>query len=214
MIVLDHRLFFPDPRETPDHGLLAVGGDLSVDRLLLAYKSGIFPWYNDGEPICWWSPDPRMVFNLSSDNPMRITKSLRQSKRNRGYRVKQNTCFEEVIAHCAAIARHGEQGTWIHDEMIAAYIHLHHLGHAKSIEVFQDDQLVGGLYGIDLPEKGIFCGESMFTLATDASKIALWWLVEHLPKKNYRLIDAQIYNDHLASLGAVEIDREVFLSFL
>jgi leucyl/phenylalanyl-tRNA--protein transferase len=211
---LDRDSDFPDARLTDDHGMLAVGGDLSTDRLLNAYRSGIFPWYNDGEPICWWSPDPRMVFDLRSDTPMRLSKSLKQSRRNRGYEIRKNTCFETVMTHCAHAVRNGEIGTWINEELILAFTKLHHLGHAQSIEVFKNDELIGGLYGIDLPEIGIFCGESMFAKATDASKIALWHLVEELQSKNYKLIDAQVYNEHLASLGAVEMDREVFLSYL
>lgn len=214
MQILDHRLIFPNPFTAPEHGLLAIGGDLSVERLLLAYRSGIFPWYSDGEPICWWSPDPRMVFNLSQEQPMRVSKSLRQSERNRGYEVRENTCFTEVMQQCAEVKRLHEDGTWINGDFIKAYSKLHQLGHAKSVEVFKDNNLVGGLYGIDLPEKGIFCGESMFALATDASKIALLHLVNTLKAKEYKLIDAQIYNDHLDSLGGVEIDREVFLGYL
>ncbi|WOI22533.1 leucyl/phenylalanyl-tRNA--protein transferase [Nonlabens ulvanivorans] len=214
MQTLDHNLIFPHPSSAPDHGLLAIGGDLSVERLLLAYQSGIFPWYSDGDPICWWSPDPRMVFDLQSDEPMRVTKSLKQSQRNKGYIIKENTCFTEVMHHCALVKRQDETGTWINDDFISSYSRLHELGHAKSIEVFKEDVLVGGLYGIDLPEKKIFCGESMFTLATDASKIALLHLVKSLKSKDYHFIDAQLYNDHLHSLGAIEIDREVFLSYL
>lgn len=214
MQILDHRLIFPHPSTAPDHGMLAIGGDLSVERLLLAYRSGIFPWYSDGDPICWWSPDPRMVFNLSQEYPMRVTKSLRQSVRNRGYIVKENTCFTQVMNHCAQVKRLHEDGTWINNDFINAYTKLHEQGHAASIEVFKDDILVGGLYGIDIPEKGIFCGESMFALATDASKIALLHLVDTLKLKDYKFIDAQLYNEHLHSLGAVEIDRDLFLSYL
>ncbi|EAS20827.1 Leu/Phe-tRNA-protein transferase [Flavobacteria bacterium BBFL7] len=214
MQILDHNLNFPHPSTAPDHGLLAIGGDLSVERLLLAYQSGIFPWYSDGDPICWWSPDPRMIFDLSSDRPMRVTKSLKQSLRNRGYTVKENTSFTEVMQHCANVKRKDEDSTWINNDFINSYSKLHELGHAKSVEVFKDNQLVGGLYGIDLPNKKIFCGESMFTLATDASKIALLHLVNTLKIKGYHFIDAQLYNDHLHSLGAVEIDREIFLTYL
>jgi leucyl/phenylalanyl-tRNA--protein transferase len=214
MILLDHQITFPDPHEAPDHGLAAIGGDLSVERLLLAYRSGFFPWYSDGEPICWWSPDPRMVFDLQSDTPMRITKSLRQSERNKGYEIRENTCFKEVIQHCRQVARGDQDGTWINDDIVEAYHALHLLGHAKSIEVFKGDQLVGGLYGVDMVGKGIFCGESMFSLASDASKIALWYLIGKLQDLDYRLIDAQVYNDHLSSLGAVEMDRAVFLQHL
>lgn len=205
---------FPDPRKAADHGLLAAGADLSLERLMDAYNKGIFPWYDDGDPICWWSPDPRMVFDLRSEVPMKISKSLRQSRRNKGYEIRENTCFETVIQQCSKVKRKGEHGTWINDDMISAYVNLHKLGVAKSLEVFSGEDLVGGLYGVDLPQKGIFCGESMFSTATDASKIALWYLVEKLQSEDYKLIDAQVYNDHLASLGAVEMDREVFLSQL
>ncbi|BAO55030.1 leucyl/phenylalanyl-tRNA--protein transferase [Nonlabens marinus] len=214
MYLLDKQLIFPNPNLAPSHGMLAIGGDLSVERLLLAYKSGIFPWYNDGEPICWWSPDPRMVFDLSQAEPMKISKSLRQSQRNRGYEIRENTSFEAVMRECMNVSRSGEAGTWINEDLIAAYLQLHKLGHAKSVEVFQEDILVGGLYGVDLSESGIFCGESMFSKSTDASKVALMYWTEQLKSRGYRLIDAQLYNDHLASLGAVEIDREVFLSYL
>ncbi|WP_124979225.1 leucyl/phenylalanyl-tRNA--protein transferase [Nonlabens xiamenensis] len=214
MYLLDDLLYFPDPLEAPAHGLAAIGGDLEVERLLLAYRSGFFPWYNDGEPICWWSPDPRMVFNLNLDAPMRITKSLAQSRRNKGYVIKENTCFERVMRACMSVPRSDQDGTWINEDMVKAYVNLHEMGHAKSLEVFSNDELVGGLYGVDLPDHGIFCGESMFSQATDASKIALWCLVEQLQEKNYQLIDAQVYNDHLASLGAVEMDRNKFIECL
>ncbi|MGB3592084.1 MAG: leucyl/phenylalanyl-tRNA--protein transferase [Nonlabens sp.] len=214
MVMLDNRLQFPDPRNAPSHGHVAVGGDLSIERLLLAYQSGLFPWYNDGEPICWWSPDPRMIFNLQGDTPIKISKSLKQSRRNRGYRVEIGTCFDRVIQNCAKIKRVNEEGTWINDDMLQAYVDMNKAGHASSVAVFKDDDLVGGLYGVDMPDQGIFCGESMFSYATDASKIALWALTEYLIKKNYRLIDAQLYNDHLSSLGAIEIDRDQFLDYL
>lgn len=214
MYLLDNSLIFPDPSTAPDHGLAAIGGDLRKKRLLLAYNSGFFPWYNDGEPICWWSPNPRMVFDLKATHPMRITKSMRQSKRNRGYEVREDTCFTTVMKYCGTLPRNDQDGTWINDDMLEAYARLHESGHAKSIEVFKDNELVGGLYGIDLKDKEIFCGESMFSLATDASKVAFMYLVEKLQALNYRIIDAQVYNDHLDSLGAVEIDREVFLSYL
>jgi len=205
---------FPEPLHAPSHGLLAVGADLKTETLLNAYNKGIFPWYNEDEPICWWSPDPRMVFDLSLENPMKLSKSLKQSKRNRGYVIRTNTCFEDVMRACAITARKGETGTWINEQLIEAYTNLHIQGHAQSIEVFCEDQLVGGLYGIDLGEKKVFCGESMFSKSRDASKIALWYLIESLQEKSYRLIDAQVYNDHLSSLGAVSMDREVFLSYL
>lgn len=214
MHFLNNDLKFPNPAKGPQHGLIAVGGDLSTERLLLAYRSGIFPWYNENEPICWWSPDPRMVFNLLDEQPIRITKSMRQSQRNRGYEVRENTMFEEVMRACATIPRKDQDGSWINEDLIQAYLKLHTLGVAKSVEIFKDEKLVGGLYGIDLANNGIFCGESMFSLATDASKVALMYLVEKLIALDYQLIDAQIYNEHLARLGAIEIDREVFLSKL
>jgi len=214
MYLLNQQLIFPNPNAAASHGLLAIGGDLSVERLLLGYNSGIFPWYNDGEPICWWSPDPRMVFDLRSDSPMKVSKSLRQSRRNRGYEVRENTCFETVMRNCMDIPRSGESGTWINEELIAAYVKLHKMGHVKSVEVFKGEQLVGGLYGVDLPQYGVFCGESMFSINTDASKIALLYWTGKLKEKGYSLMDAQLYNDHLASLGAIEMDREVLLSFL
>lgn len=214
MIQLNDSLKFPHVSLAQPYGLLAIGGDLSVQRLMLAYNSGIFPWYNDGDPICWWSPDPRMVFNLNSEQPMKISKSLRQSKRNKGYEIRENTCFATVMNHCGTVSRNGELGTWINSDMLEAYVKLHELGHAKSIEVFLDNKLVGGLYGIDLPHKKVFCGESMFALATDASKIALWYLIKKLQAQHYHIIDAQIYNDHLNSLGAVEIKREDFMEII
>lgn len=212
MQILTKELEFPDPSAANAHGLLAIGGDLSVERLLLAYRSGIFPWYSDSDPICWWSPDPRMVFDLSVENPMKISKSLRQSRRNRGYTVKENTCFEKVMRACMNVPRNDQGGTWINEDMVTAYTLLHQHGFATSIEVFNNDDLIGGLYGINLEKKGVFCGESMFSIQTDASKIALWYLMDKLQKLDYQFIDAQLYNDHLSSLGAIEIERQVFLS--
>lgn len=214
VILLDNRLQFPNVTIAQPYGLLAIGGDLSVERLVLAYNSGIFPWYNDGEPICWWSPDPRMVFDLKAAQPMHISKSLRQSRRNKGYTIKENVCFKEIMQHCAQVPRHGEHGTWINDTMITAYTTLYNMGVARCVAVFKDDQLVGGLYGIDLPHKGVFCGESMFSLATDASKIALWHHIDQLQAKNYKLLDAQVYNEHLDRLGAMTMPREVFMKYL
>ncbi len=214
MYQLDNRLQFPDVALAQRSGLLAIGGDLSVERLVLAYNSGIFPWYNDGEPICWWSPDPRMVFDLSTAQPLKISKSLRQSKRNRGYIIQENVFFKEIMEHCAQVPRNGEYGTWINDDLITAYGALFKMGVARCVAVFKNDLLVGGLYGIDLPHKRIFCGESMFSTATDASKIALWHLMDSLQEKKYKLLDAQIYNDHLDSLGAVTMPRSVFMKHL
>jgi leucyl/phenylalanyl-tRNA--protein transferase len=212
--LLTDRLLFPNPRHTDSHGLVAIGGDLKVERLKLAYESGIFPWYSDGEPICWWSPDPRMVFDLRQEHPMKVSKSLRQSERNKGYHVQENVNFEKVMRACMQVPRKDGQGTWINEDMITAYTNLHKLGLAKSIEVYKDDQLVGGLYGVDLMDKKIFCGESMFSLATDSSKVALKYLIAKLKSHDYYLLDAQIYNDHLHRLGAIEMDRGTFLDYL
>jgi leucyl/phenylalanyl-tRNA--protein transferase len=188
---------------------LAVGGDLSPERLLLAYKSGIFPWYNQGEPIVWYSPDPRMV--LFPKN-LKISKSMKQIIRKNQFRVTFNQHFSEVIANCKNSYREGQRGTWITDEMEQAYINLHNLGIAKSVEVWEGNELVGGLYGIDLGH--IFCGESMFSKVSNASKFAFIYLVQKLEKEDYALIDCQVYNAHLASLGAEEISRETFLAYL
>jgi leucyl/phenylalanyl-tRNA--protein transferase len=155
-----------------------------------------------------------MVFDLTADQPMRITKSLKQSRRNRGYIVKFNTDFEQVIANCRHSPRIGQDGTWLNDEMQQAYLKLNELGHAKSVAVYKNDELVGGLYGIDLPESKIFCGESMFSKHRDASKIALWWLVEKLQADGYRYIDGQVQNDHLESLGGITLSRKRFLQQL
>lgn len=200
---------FPPVRLTHESGILAIGGDLSTTRLRLAYRSGIFPWFEDGEPITWWSPDPRMVLFLAE---LKVSKSMRNVLNRKQFRVTYNTCFREVIKNCQTVERVGQDGTWITDDMIEAYVQLHEEGIAKSVEVWEGEQLVGGLYGIDLGN--IFCGESMFSKVSNASKIAFISLVEQLKLGDYKLLDCQVYNDHLASLGAREISRERFLSFL
>lgn len=211
MYMLSTELWFPDVKEAASDGLLALGGDLSIDRLKLAYTSGIFPWYGDAQPIMWWSPDPRMV--LFPQNVYR-SKSL-QKKMDRGsFQVTFNTRFSEVIGQCAMIKRNDQGGTWITPEMQDAYIALHKAGWAKSVEVWRNEKLVGGLYGIDLKASGVFCGESMFSLESDASKIALCHLADSLIEKEYKLIDCQLYTDHLERMGAEEIDRATFLSYL
>ncbi len=216
MHILSNKIEFPSVTEANQYGMLAVGGDLSAERLLLAYKSGIFPWYSDGEPIVWYSPNPRMV--LFPDN-LKITKSMRQILRKGIFKVTYNQAFEEVINNCKTINRQaqGETGTWITDEMKTAYIKLHKLGIAKSVEVWQPFdsaqdgkyKLVGGLYGLEI--NAIFCGESMFSKVSNASKVAFISLVKN---HNYNIIDCQVYNPHLASLGAEEIPRELFLKIL
>jgi len=216
MIVLDKELIFPSVETASQEGIVAIGGDLSPERLILAYKSGIFPWYNQGEPIIWYSPNPRMVL---FPKDLKISKSMRKILSDNVFEITFNQNFEEVIVNCKTIKRNDQGGTWITDEMQKAYIKLHELGIAKSVEVWQNKQLVGGLYGIDLPFQqtgsgNIFCGESMFSKVSNASKVAFIHLVKKLEKENYNLIDCQVYNDHLASLGAIEISRNEFLRFL
>lgn len=208
---LDRSLRFPDPTEARADGLLAVGGDLSPQRLILAYRSGIFPWFSDGDPPLWWCPDPRMVLFPAEFKP---SKSLRKSIRTGGFSITQNSQFEAVIRACAEAPRPDQLGTWITEEMVQAYVELHRMGHAHSLEVWYHDELVGGLYGIDLPEFKVFCGESMFSKRTDASKVGFSFLVASLLEQNYKLIDCQMYTDHLASLGAREIARQDFLGYL
>jgi leucyl/phenylalanyl-tRNA--protein transferase len=209
MYLLSKDLVFPPVNLANEDGLLAVGGDLSTQRLLLAYKNGIFPWYNQGEPVIWYSPNPRMV--LFPKN-LKISKSMKQIIRKNQFRATFNQNFSEVISNCKNSYREGQGGTWITDEMEQAYINLHKLGVAKSVEVWEGNELVGGLYGIDLGQ--VFCGESMFSKVSNASKFAFIYLVQKLENENYKLIDCQVYNEHLASLGAEEILRSVFLTYL
>jgi leucyl/phenylalanyl-tRNA--protein transferase len=208
MQFLTHKIEFPPVDQANQYGILAVGGDLSHERLLLAYKSGIFPWYSEGEPIIWYSPDLRMV--LFPDQ-LRISKSMRQILRKNVFKVTFNEAFEEVIFNCKYANREpqGEYGTWITDEMKEAYVELYKKGIAKSVEVWQNDELVGGLYGVDMGT--VFCGESMFSKASNASKVAFIHLVK---SEKYKFIDCQVYNPHLASLGAEEISRNEFLELL
>ncbi|MGX7667234.1 leucyl/phenylalanyl-tRNA--protein transferase [Flavobacterium pedocola] len=209
MYLLTEELWFPPVSETHDSGILAVGGDLSTERLLLAYNSGIFPWFEDGEPITWWSPDWRMVLFLDD---LKISKSMRKILNRNIFKVTFNQHFKEVISSCQSVKREGQNGTWITDDMIDAYCKLHELGHAKSVEIWQNDELVGGLYGIDLGH--VFCGESMFSKVSNASKVAFIYLVEYLKANKYLLLDCQVYNEHLESLGCVEIEREDFMMIL
>ena len=209
MYFLLKELFFPDVSEADKSGILAVGGDLSPERLMLAYKSGIFPWFDSDEPILWWSPQQRMV--LFPDELV-ISKSMRSILRKEVFTVTFNKDFRAVISNCSQISRNGQQGTWISEEMIEAYVKLHELGYAKSVEVWQNNELVGGLYGIDLGT--VFCGESMFSKVSNASKVAFITLVEKLKIRKYKLIDCQVHNDHLESLGAREIPRAEFINIL
>jgi len=206
---LTKELYFPPVDKAIDEGLLAYGGDLSTERLLLAYRSGIFPWFEDDQPILWWSPNPRMV--LFPDE-LAVSKSMRNILNRNIFKVTFNQNFREVISNCKQIKRDGQAGTWITNEMVEAYCKLHEMGIAKSVEVWQDGILVGGLYGIDM--KHIFCGESMFSKISNASKVAFIALVGQLKADNYQLLDCQVYNEHLESLGCREIDRTDFMKIL
>lgn len=209
MYFLTNELFFPPVEEANSDGVLAVGGDLSPERLLLAYKSGIFPWFNPGEPILWWAPKSRMVLYFED---LIVSKSMRNVLNQNKFKITFNQDFRAVISNCSSIKRDGQRGTWISPEMINAYCKLNELGIAKSVEVWQNEQLVGGLYGIDLGT--VFCGESMFSKVSNASKVAFITLAKHLEKQNYKLLDCQVYNEHLESLGCKEIDRDFFMKLL
>ena len=211
MYFIRKELYFPPAEEANDDGILAVGGDLSPERLMLAYRSGIFPWFEDDEPILWWSPEYRMVV---FPEEFTVSKSMRNILNRNIFKVTFNQNFREVISNCSAIKRDGQNGTWITNEMIEAYCKLNELGFAKSVEVWQDDILVGGLYGIDLGGGTVFCGESMFSKVSNASKVAFISLVNKLKSENYKLLDCQVHNDHLEHLGAREITRDDFISIL
>ena len=207
MHYLSQDLWFPNVDQATDDGLLAIGGDLSVERLVLAYKMGIFPWFEEGNPILWWAPNPRFVLFPEKLN---ISKSMRQVLRKTHYKVTVNTAFKEVVVQCSKIKRKGQYGTWITNGMIEAYQKLHKLGYAKSVEVWREGCLVGGFYGVDL-NNGVFCGESMFAKESNASKLGFITFVKN---SKYKLIDCQVYTSHLESLGAQEIPRKAFMRFL
>jgi len=202
---LTDKLIFPSPELAEKDGLLCVGGDLSEERLLLAYSMGIFPWYSAGDPILWWSPDPRLVL-LPRD--LKISRSLRQVLKNNIYEITMDAAFPEVIRNCAGARRSGNEGTWITAEMIEAYIQLHRSGVAHSIESWQNGELAGGLYGVALG--GVFFGESMFAKKDNASKVAFAALVQQLIKWDFALVDCQVTTRHLISFGAREIPRSEF----
>lgn len=201
-------LIFP-PVDGAVDGVVAVGGDLSPDRLMLAYHSGIFPWYNPGDPITWWSPDPRFVL---FPGQLKVSKSMARVLRKDHFEVTYDQDFEGVIAQCQRVARKDQQGTWITEEMRLAYLKLFEMGHAKSVEVWQEGALVGGMYGVDLGY--VFCGESMFSKVSNASKVALISFVRKFEADGGLLFDCQVYSDHLTTLGAEEIDRSEFLKYL
>ncbi|GIZ07312.1 leucyl/phenylalanyl-tRNA--protein transferase [Flavobacterium sp. UMI-01] len=209
MVHLSQELFFPPVSQANYDGIVAIGGDLSAERLQLAYRSGIFPWFEDGDPIIWWSPNPRMVLFLDE---LKVTKSMRNILNRNIFKVTFNQEFRAVISNCQKVKRSGQNGTWITNDMIDAYCNLHELGIAKSVEVWQNDELVGGLYGVDMGH--IFCGESMFSKVSNASKVAFITLVEKIRNENYQLLDCQVYNEHLESLGCREIEREAFMEIL
>ena len=204
---------FPPLNQALDDGLLAVGGDLSTQRLLNAYRNGIFPWFNEHDPILWWAPDPRMV--LFTDQ-IKISKSLKKTLNNTDLSITMDHAFSEVMSACSAPRKNAngdtESGTWIHPEMIEAYTELHKQGIAHSIECWQNGKLVGGLYGIAIGH--VFFGESMFSAVRDSSKIALVTLCRQLERWGFPLIDCQIYSEHLASMGAIEIERKQFTCYL
>lgn len=207
--LLSDFLAFPDPREADPDGLIAIGGDLSPERLILAYSNGIFPWYEANSPILWWSPDPRMVL---IPEEIRISHSMKQRIRKSDFEIRIDTAFEAVIQNCAMINGREEDGTWITNDMIEAYCKLHELGLAHSVETWKSGQLAGGLYGVSL---GLaFFGESMFYRETDASKVALVYLARMLAQMGFKMIDVQQETEHLKSMGARSVPRNEFLDLL
>ncbi len=211
MYLIDELLYFPPVNQADAYGLLAIGGDLNVDRLVLAYKSGIFPWFEADQPILWYSPNPRMILAFKN---LKVSKSMSQLLKKKPFTITINQCFSEVITRCAKQKRKNQTGTWITDNMISAYTKLHELGIALSVEVWQGNTLVGGLYGVNLKEQKVFCGESMFTEVNNASKVAFIYMCRYFEKKGYKFIDCQMHNDHLESLGAIEIPRNEFINAL
>jgi leucyl/phenylalanyl-tRNA--protein transferase len=206
MIWLTDKIIFPDYKLATADGIIALGGDLSEERLIYAYENGIFPWFSKGDPIVWYCPSERMVL---FPEEIKVSKSMQKVIVKNRFVITENKAFKEVIYNCKNIDRKDGFGTWITDDMEQAYINLHKKGSAKSIEIWLDNELVGGLYGLEI--NNIFCGESMFSIVSNASKLAFIHLVK---SQKYKLIDCQIYNNHLASLGAREVDRNTFLNIL
>ncbi|PSG90113.1 leucyl/phenylalanyl-tRNA--protein transferase [Aurantibacter aestuarii] len=207
MIYLRPEDDFPELSQATKDGLLAIGGNLTSSRLISAYQKGIFPWFEDDEQLLWWSPDPRFVL---FPEELKVSKSMKQFLKNCNLEVTINKDFNAVITACSKINRPGQEGTWITIGMIKAYTELHELGFATSVEVWQEDSLVAGLYGVDL-NNGVFCGESMFSTISNGSKAGF---ITFIQNTNYKLIDCQVYTNHLESLGARDISREAFLKFL
>ena len=205
----DDDCFFPPADHANKQGLLAFGGDLSPQRLIVAYANGIFPWYNEDEPLLWWSLDPRLIIRPGE---MRVSKSLKHTLKSGKFEVRIDTSFREVMLHCAETPRKDQDGTWIQDEMVEAYCELHRMGIAHSFETYQEDELVGGLYGVSIGKA--FFGESMFHTVTDASKVAFYYLHQFLLKNEFKLIDCQQETIHLMSLGAYAVPRQDFLDEL
>ena len=202
----DSDILFPDPALAEPDGLLAIGGDLSPERLIADYQNGIFPWFSDDDPICWYAPHERCVIFPSK---IHVSKSMQKSMRAKEFTVTTNTAFASVIAACKNTSRKDQEGTWITDEMETAYIKLHELGIAKSIEMWQNEILVGGMYGVQI--NNVFCGESMFSHVTNASKTALIWLCT---QTDYTLLDCQLHTEHLISMGAEMIPQKQFMEIL
>ena len=209
MILDDHEIYFPNPALVDsDSGLIAVGGDLSLERLWLAYRLGIFPWYNPGEEILWWCPDPRFVL---FPKELKVSKSMRKVLNSNKFQITENKSFKEVMEGCQKIQRQGQDGTWITDELIEQFCRLHILGVAQSVEVWQNEELVGGFYGLKIGR--VFCGESMFSRVSNASKAGfIHFVTQH--RQDYHLIDCQIHSAHLESLGARMIPKQEFLKVL
>ena len=207
MFFLTNKIEFPHHSEASADGLLAIGGDLSSERIIHAYTNGIFPWFEKEEPILWWSPNPRFVI---VPEELKVSKSMKQLFKQKKFKVTKNKAFVEVINNCSEAKRNGQNGTWITDSMINAYVKLHELGYAISVEIWDNKQLVGGLYGIDLGNK-VFCGESMFTKKSNASK---YGFIQFVQNSDYKLIDCQLHTNHLESLGGKHIAREQFLKYL
>lgn len=209
MYFLSKDLYFPDVNQASREGILAVGGDLCLERLQLAYQNGIFPWFDSDEPILWWAPPKRMVV---VPNDYVVSKSIRNILNQNKFKVTFNTCFKSVILHCQNIKRKGQNGTWLSDDLVQSFCELHQAGIAKSVEVWLNNEIVGGLYGVDLGH--VFTGESMFSIVPNASKVAFVSLIEHLKNNNYKLLDCQVHNPHLEKLGAFEMERLNFMKIL
>jgi len=206
--ILSETNYFPPVSDAMDDGLLAIGGDVQPERLLLAYQKGIFPWYNEDLPL-WWSPDPRFVL---FPEELKVSKSMQQLCKRPPFMFTCNKAFQQVLTYCSSTPRTGQDGTWLNEDLMQSLMHLHTLGWAHSAEVWKDNQLVGGLYGIKIGK--VFCGESMFSLVNNASKYAFIQYVQQLQKEGVKLIDCQVYSPHLASLGARMISRDAFMQYL